>query len=100
LRIDIAAKMFSKSEPIVRDLPLLPSEYIRRQVRSTPFPEEPVDWIIEQAGEELFMFSSDYPHPEGGRDPLGKFEASLSGASEDTKNRFHSENFNSMFVGG
>jgi predicted TIM-barrel fold metal-dependent hydrolase len=97
-RIDIAAKMFSKSEPLLRDLPMLPSDYLRRQVRFTPYPEEPVEWMIEQAGEDLFMFSSDFPHPEGGRDPLGKFEAQLATASESTKNHFYSENFNSMFV--
>ncbi len=26
--------------------------------------------MIEQAGAELFMFSSDYPHPEGTKDPI------------------------------
>jgi predicted TIM-barrel fold metal-dependent hydrolase len=39
------------------------------------------------------MFSSDYPHVEGGRRPIERFEASLVEASEDTKRRFYSENF-------
>jgi hypothetical protein len=26
--------------------------------------------MFEQAGAELFLFSSDYPHIEGGRNPL------------------------------
>ena len=63
-------------------------EYLRRHVKFTPFPTEPVGWLIEQAGAELFCFSSDYPHPEGGRDPLGRFEASLEGVDESAKARF------------
>jgi uncharacterized protein len=27
------------------------------------------------------MFASDYPHPEGGRDPIGRFDASLDAAA-------------------
>jgi hypothetical protein len=52
--------------------------------------------MIEQAGPELFLFSSDYPHPEGGHDPLGRFEASLAGIDEDTRERFYSRNFADM----
>ncbi len=64
-RLDIAQSTFQKTEPALR-LPLKASEYLRRQVKFTPFPTEPVGWLIEQAGPELFCFSSDYPHPEGG----------------------------------
>jgi predicted TIM-barrel fold metal-dependent hydrolase len=39
------------------------------------------------------MFSSDYPHVEGGRRPVERFEASLGDASEDVRRRFYSENF-------
>ncbi len=94
-RIDIAQQTFQRTEPALR-LPLAASEYIRRQVRFTPFPTEPVGWMIEQAGPELFLFSSDYPHPEGGKDPLKRFEDSLSGLGEDTKERFYSRNFADM----
>jgi predicted TIM-barrel fold metal-dependent hydrolase len=48
--------------------------------------------MIEQAGAELFMFSTDYPHPEGGRDPLAKFEEALAGTSEADQARFYSHN--------
>jgi predicted TIM-barrel fold metal-dependent hydrolase len=67
-------------------------------VRFTPFPTEPVGWMIEQAGEELFLFSSDYPHPEGTKDPLGKFESSLEGVGEAAKDRFYSRNFAELFA--
>jgi hypothetical protein len=39
------------------------------------------------------MFSTDYPHAEGGRDPIGRFEASLAAHPEATRQRFFSENF-------
>jgi predicted TIM-barrel fold metal-dependent hydrolase len=94
-RLDIAQSTFQKTEPALR-LPMKPSEYLRRQVKFTPFPTEPVGWMIEQAGPELFCFSSDYPHPEGGRDPLGRFEASLDGLDDTVKTRFYSTNYAEM----
>jgi predicted TIM-barrel fold metal-dependent hydrolase len=65
-------------------------------MKFTPFVTEPVGWLIEQAGEELFLFSTDYPHPEGGRDPLGRFEASLGDASAAARDRFYAGNFAEM----
>jgi len=94
-RLDIAQATFQKTEPALR-LPLRASDYVRRQLKFTPFPTEPVGWLIEQAGAELFLFSSDYPHPEGGRDPLARFEASLAGASAAAKERFYRQNFAEM----
>jgi uncharacterized protein len=49
-----------------------------------------------QAGAEMFLFSTDYPHPEGGRDPLKRFENSMAGVSVDAKERFYSRNFAEM----
>ncbi|HEY2736117.1 MAG TPA: amidohydrolase family protein, partial [Polyangiales bacterium] len=85
--LDQAASNFRKSEPLLQELSRKPSEYLKRQVRVSLFPFEDAGWLIEQCGEELFMFASDYPHPEGGRDPLGRFEASLdtAGVPESTR---------------
>ena len=77
--LDHAHRSFSRFEPLLRELELKPSEYIRRQVRFTPFPFEDTAWLIEQCGAELFMFSTDYPHPEGGRRPFEIFGAALAG---------------------
>jgi predicted TIM-barrel fold metal-dependent hydrolase len=52
--------------------------------------------MIEQCGDDLFLFSSDYPHPEGGKDPLARFEASMAGTSDAAKERFYSANFADM----
>ena len=49
--------------------------------------------MIEQAGAELFLFSSDYPHIEGGRNPLRRFESTLQGVSDETRDRFYATNF-------
>jgi uncharacterized protein len=49
--------------------------------------------MIEQAGDDLFMFSSDYPHIEGGRNPLKRFELSTQGINEAAKERFYAQNF-------
>ena len=80
----------------MRELPRRPSEYVRGRLFFTPFPGEPVGWMIEQCGEELFCFSSDYPHPEGTKDPVGRFEATLDGVSEPAKTRFYSDNLATM----
>ena len=59
----------------------------------TPYPAEDVGWIIEQAGEEVCLFLSDYPHVEGGRNPIRRFEASMSELPETSKQRFYCDNF-------
>ena len=78
----------------------LPSEYVRRQIRVTPYAHEPVGWIIEQAGEEVCLFSSDWPHVEGGRNPLRRFEESTKGLGERAKERFYCENFVDLMGAG
>jgi predicted TIM-barrel fold metal-dependent hydrolase len=95
-QMDSAFEAFSRHEERLRALTMRPSEYARRQVRATPYPTENVGWIIREAGEEMVMFSSDYPHVEGGRKPLERFEASLDGASESTKHLFYCDNFRDL----
>lgn len=94
-RLDIAQATFQKTEPALR-LPKRASEYVHGHVWFTPYPTEPVGWLVEQAGDDLFLFSSDYPHPEGGRDPLRRFEESMAEAGAETKEKFYSENFAAM----
>lgn len=53
-------------------LPMLPSEYIRRQVRVAAFGFEQPAKLIEAAG-DLFMFCSDYPHAEGIAHPVDDY---------------------------
>ncbi len=86
--VDHAHRSFSKFEPTLQGLSMLPSEYLRRHVRFTPFPFEDTAWLIEQCGPELFMFSTDYPHPEGGRRPFEIFGEAVSGFDAEAQDQF------------
>jgi uncharacterized protein len=94
-QMESAFDAFARHEERLRELSLRPSEYVRRQVRFTPYPTEDVGWIIEQSGPEVCLFSSDYPHVEGGRRPIERFEASLDGGGVDphARSRFYTDNF-------
>jgi uncharacterized protein len=91
--MDSAADAFRKNEERLQKLELKPSEYVLRQIRVTPYPHEDAGWCIANSGEEVCLFSTDYPHVEGGRNPLGRFERSLEGVSESAKQAFYYDNF-------
>lgn len=86
--VDHAHRSFAKSEPLLQELDAKPSEYLRRQVRFTPFPFEDTAWLVEQCGPELFMFSTDYPHPEGGRRPFEIFGDAMSTFDDTAREKF------------
>ncbi len=90
--LDSAYAAFRKNEERLQELSAPPSEIVRRQVRVTPYPHEDTGWIIRNSGPEICMFSSDYPHTEGGRNPLKRFNESLEGCSEEEVDRFYSHN--------
>jgi len=96
-KLDIAQAAFVRFESYL-DLPLKPSDYVRRQLKVTPAPPEPIGWLIEQAGPELFLFSTDFPHPGGGRDPLKKFATSVDqfAIPEEARDRFYRTKFVEM----
>ena len=78
--------------------PLLPSEYIRRNVRVTPQWAEPVDVLVERYGiVESLVFSTDYPHIEGGRTPIDVFAAMTSRVSPSYTREFFVENGAPLF---
>jgi predicted TIM-barrel fold metal-dependent hydrolase len=97
-RMDGAWKGWRKTDPVLASLTSPPSEQIRRAVRFTPFATEDAGTIIREGGSELFLFSSDFPHPEGTKNPIERFEASFAGFDEETKDRFYRKNFEDMFV--
>ncbi len=43
-------------------------------------------------GPELLVFASDYTHPEGTSDPIGRFEATLGGCDAKTLDAFYHGN--------
>ena len=92
-RMEIVVDTFGRTESRMRNLSLRPTEYARRQVRVTPYPTEHVGRLLERCGPEMLMFSSDYPHVEGGRNPLKRFETTLEGRSEAELEAFYAGNF-------
>jgi hypothetical protein len=94
--LDSAQDAFHKNEKCLRRLELRLSDYVRRQVRVTPYPHEDTGWIVENAGDDTCMFSSDWLHVEGGRNALARFDRSLAGASEHTLRHFFVDNFEDL----
>lgn len=92
-QMESAFDAFQRHEDRLRQLSLRPSEFVRRQIKATPYPTEDVGWIIDQAGHEPVLFSTDYPHVEGGRRPVERFEASLGDASDAVRQAFYHDNF-------
>ena len=91
--LDGAAGAFAKNEERLQKLSMKPSDFVKRQVRVTPYPHEDVGWIIQNSDEQIPLFSSDYPHVEGGRNPLKRFNDSLAGVSARAVDRFYCDNF-------
>ena len=91
-RLDWVTKIYSRVDESVRfERP--PSQQIREQLGFTPFPNEDVARLIDDSNEDLYLFSSDYPHVEGGRNPIGKFESYLTDAAPMVKEKFYADNF-------
>lgn len=98
--LDLCQGTFRKTEPSVAGLDRPASAYVREQLFFTPFVREDVGWLIESAGDDLFLFSSDFPHPEGSKDPVGHFEATMADVTEEQRDRFYAGNFVAMMGAG
>lgn len=98
-RLDWTAKVFGKMQPELLQTKRKPSEQLIEQMGFTPFVFEDIGRLIEQSHEDLYLFSSDYPHVEGSRDPLGKFDISIEGQSAQAQEKFFATNFQRLFMG-
>ena len=96
-RLDWVAKNWIRADKGQAPFSRKPSETLREQMAFTPFVFEDVGVLIDQSSPDLYLFSSDCPHSEGGRDPIGKFERHLDGRSEAVKGKFYSDNFLRLF---
>jgi uncharacterized protein len=96
-RLDHAVAIWAKSEPHLGEMKRAPSRQIRDQLRFTPYPFEDVGALIRESWPELYLFSSDYPHAEGGRDPIGRFDRALAGVDEPVKSMFYADNFRALY---
>lgn len=91
--MDSAAHAFVRNEDRLQKLSDRPSEILKRQLRVTPYPHEDAGWIIKNASDEMTLFSSDFPHVEGGRNPLKRFDGSLEQCTPHQIKKFYIDNF-------
>ena len=95
MNLDMGVSLLGKFDQGLKKLTMKPSEYFQRQVRVAPLHTENTGWILQNVGNDILMFNTDYPHPEGGKDPFGDFERSLDAvnASPEQLDRFYSKNY-------
>jgi predicted TIM-barrel fold metal-dependent hydrolase len=91
-RLDHAVEIWQRSEADLRAFTRKPSEQAIEQLRFTPYPFEDVGAFIRESDPRLYLFSSDYPHAEGGRDPLKRFDGSLQSAASAVRAGFFADN--------
>ncbi|HUZ13319.1 MAG TPA: amidohydrolase family protein [Caulobacteraceae bacterium] len=96
-RLDWVARHWSRSDANLQGFARTPSRQIADQLAFTPFVFEAVGALIDQSSPDLYLFSTDYPHIEGGRNPIARFEAALGDRGEAVRDRFYAENFLRIF---
>jgi uncharacterized protein len=95
-QLDLAQQIFGRTEPELAELSMKPSDFVRRQIKFTTFFFEPLNWLIDQIGPDLVMFGSDFPHTEGGPDPIGAAETFLAGHSEEVRQKYFAGNLSAL----
>ncbi|MBV9044387.1 MAG: amidohydrolase family protein [Alphaproteobacteria bacterium] len=96
-RLDWVAKHWGRTDATLAAFKRTPSQQLTEQMAFTPFVFEEVGSFIDQSNDLLYLFSSDYPHIEGGRDPIKRFEGTLGERPAVTRERFYAENFLRIF---
>lgn len=96
-RLDWVVRSWSRVDQYLAQLQRTPSETLREQMAFTPYVFEDVGSLIDQSSDDLYLFSSDYPHVEGGKDPIGRFENSLGERPAEVRDNFYAENFLRIF---
>ncbi len=96
-RMDLWAEFMGK---VGRKYTMKPSEFVVQNVRITPFWNENLTKMVDRYGlEEAYIFSTDYPHLEGSRDPLGKFSRWLQDLPKPYAQKFFVDNAQLLFPG-
>jgi predicted TIM-barrel fold metal-dependent hydrolase len=94
-RLDRHAELLHK---VGHGYPMRPSEYVRRNIRVTQQWTEQVDVLVERYGiRESYVFSTDYPHVEGGRHPVQSFEDMMTRIDPSYGRAFFVENATLLF---
>jgi hypothetical protein len=87
--------------PTAYRLPRQPSDYMRENVRVSVLIYEPVDlWLSRHAGlEDILCFSTDYPHPEGGRGALERLYDRIAPLGTEVVEKFFVTNGEALVQG-
>jgi len=77
--VDLLEDRLALSRRLRESLKRSPREVFVDQIRVTPFFWERTARQIERYGmSEIYAFSTDFPHPEGGTDPIGRMAADIT----------------------
>ncbi len=97
-RLDWTARIWKK-EADIGALSRTPTETVTEHLAFTPYVYEDVGELIKQSSDELYLFSSDYPHFEGSRNPIERFESFLQAAeiASSSQDKFYEANFRRLF---
>ncbi|HEV2649650.1 MAG TPA: amidohydrolase family protein [Rhizomicrobium sp.] len=96
-RLDWVAKHWGRTDQTLANFKRTPSQQLSEQMAFTPFVFEEVGRFIDESNPDLYLFSSDYPHIEGGRNPIARFEGALGSRSDSVRDKFYSGNFLRIF---
>lgn len=94
--MDVWQDAFGRYSKHEEALKVMPSSFIRSNVRVTPFCFEDVASYIMQYGsyglEDVLCFSTDYPHVEGGKDALRKIYRNIQHLGSNAIEKFFVSN--------
>jgi hypothetical protein len=77
-----------------------PSDFVRRNVRIAPFfHEKCAEPVRKYALEDVFCFMSDFPHHEGGRDPVASANKWVHDVHPGYDRAFFVDNAKLLFAG-
>ena len=91
--VDLLEDRLQLSRRLRESLQRSPREVFIDQIRVTPFFWERTARQIERYGmPEIYAFSTDFPHPEGGTDPIGKMAADITPLGDEALEAFFVRN--------
>lgn len=91
--VDLLEDRLQMSRRLRDGLQRRPTEVFVDQIRVTPFFWERTARQIERYGmPEIYAFSTDFPHPEGGTDPIGRMAADIEPLGDDAVEAFFVRN--------
>jgi predicted TIM-barrel fold metal-dependent hydrolase len=75
-------------------LSIRPSDYLRRNVRVSPFVFEPIGEYLRTYPDldTVYTYASDYPHVEGGRNSIERFCEKIDPLGDEVANKFFRTN--------